>query len=338
MFNVLVEYFKKFKFKLDRHTFHWLILVVVIILISSAILIMIVEPNDQFNNFVDALWWAIVTVTTVGYGDKYAVTLAGRIISIIVMLLGIGMVGGITAKLADIFIEFKRRRELGELKAEYKNHIIVCGWSSKTREIIEQVLNEDLNNKQLVLIANIERDPFPDNKLVHFVRGAITEEEALKKAGVMKAKTAIILNEDENDATTILAVLTVESLNPSIYTIAEITHSENKIHLKNANVDEIVVNNELNSQLLVRSAIYSGTSQIIGELLSNETGNEIYMFASNKEDINKSFLDLFTKYKERDNIILIGIKREDQIITNPNNNEMIKEADKLIYIANKKKK
>lgn len=338
MFNVLVKYFEKFKFKLDRHTFHWLIFIAILILVSSALLIMLVEPDEQFSNFIDALWWAIVTATTVGYGDKYAVTLLGRIISIIVMLLGIGIVGGITAKLADIFIEFKRRRELGEVEAEYTGHIVICGWSNKAKEIINQILNEDLERKQIVLVADIERDPFLDNDLIHFVRGDITREEVLKRAGVQRAKSAIVLNADENDATTVLTVLTIETLNPDIYTIAEISSSENKIHLRNANVDEIIVNNQINSQLMVRSALYQGTSQVISELLSNESGNEIYIFTADNKDIGNNFLDVFTKYKREDDIILLGIKREDEIITNPANDEKVQAGDKYFYIAKTKAK
>ncbi|GAB6136896.1 potassium channel family protein [Halanaerobaculum tunisiense] len=332
MFNFLRRYVKKIKTELNNKTLRRLVLIVITLLPVSATGIVLVEQGAYFETFGDALWWAIVTATTVGYGDMYPETFLGRAIAILVMMLGIGTFGGITAKLADIFIETKRRREFGEVKANYEDHLIICGWNQKVRDIINHIINENLE-KQIVLVADIERNPFPDQEAIHFVKGVMDNEEVLKKAGVMKARAAIVLNKKENDAKTVLTVLNIENLNREIYTVAEISDSRNKVHLKNANVDEIIVEDAISSQLLVRSALYSGTSKIIGELLSNESGNQIYMLAASEEDIETEFLDLFVKYKEKQGLILIGIKRDTEILTNPASDEQVKPGDKLIYIA-----
>ncbi len=59
----------------------------------------------NITNLGDALWWATTTVTTVGYGDRYPVTLEGRLIAVALMLVGIGVVGTVTASLASWFIQ-----------------------------------------------------------------------------------------------------------------------------------------------------------------------------------------------------------------------------------------
>jgi voltage-gated potassium channel len=66
-------------------------------------------------NYGDALWWAIATVTTVGYGDKYPVTAGGRGIAVVLMLVGIGLIGVLTATVASYFVEEKADREKAEL-------------------------------------------------------------------------------------------------------------------------------------------------------------------------------------------------------------------------------
>ncbi|GAB6098583.1 potassium channel family protein [Halanaerocella petrolearia] len=335
MFNFLRRYVHKIKTELNSKTLRRLLIIVITVLPISAGGILVVEKGVYFQSFGDALWWAIVTATTVGYGDMYPQTFSGRLIAILVMMLGIGTFGGITAKLADIFIETKRRKEFGEVPARYEEHLIVCGWNPKVRDIIRHIINENLE-QQIVLVADIERDPFPDQNSIHFVKGVMDNEDILKKAGVMKARAAIVLNREQNDAKTVLTVLNIENLNPKIYTVAEISDSKNKVHLKNANVDEIIVENAISSQLLVRSALYSGTSKVVEELLSNESGNQLYMLNIRKEDIGETFFNIFTKYKEKDGLILIGLKRGDEIITNPDNNEQVRENDKLIYIAQKR--
>jgi voltage-gated potassium channel len=298
---------------------------------------LLVEPDSQFAGFRDALWWSVVTATTVGYGDKYPITLPGQLVALVVMILGIGLLGAITAKFADLFINLKKRRELGELAADYEGHLLVCGWCTRTPEIIKQILNETLDYKQLVLVAELERDPLPDNDLVHFVKGEIDNRQTLNKAGVKKASKAIILNQDDNDRTTVLAALTIENLNSDLYTVAEVTNRDNKIHLEDAGVDEIVVKEEINSKLLVRSSFYTGTSQLINELLSNDVGEEIYMQEILKEDVGVSFLELINKYKSSQEVMPIGLKRDNQIITNPAQDTEVNPGDKMVYIAQEKK-
>lgn len=341
MLSILVQHFKRFKIDADLELLKTIIPVVISLLLFSAIAVMWVEPEQQFSSFSDAIWWTFVTATTVGYGDTYPITLGGRIIAIILMMIGIGSFGVITAKFADLFIDLKKRKELGELPANYEDHLVICGWCNKTKEIIHQTLNEDLKEKtgdkeHIVLVANIEKDPFPDNNSIHFIKGEIDKEEVLKKANIMNAKTAIVLNEDNDDRTTVLSALTIENLNPAVYTITEVSNKENKVHLENANVDEIVLNEQINSQLLIRSDFHAGTSEMISELLSNDYGNQIYMSEVNTSDVGEKFINVVNKYKEKSDIIIIAIKDGKEVITNPDSERIIKQNDKLVYLGIKR--
>jgi voltage-gated potassium channel len=80
-------------------------LITVLVVIFSSISILIVEsdPASNIKSAEDAIWWALVTVTTVGYGDKYPVTTEGRIIGVILMFVGVGIFGTFTAYLASWF-------------------------------------------------------------------------------------------------------------------------------------------------------------------------------------------------------------------------------------------
>jgi voltage-gated potassium channel len=81
--------------------------VAAVIMTVCAVVVFNVERSDPASNiktFPDALWWAVSTVTTVGYGDKYPTTEGGRAVAVILMLTGIALVGTITAAVAAWFV------------------------------------------------------------------------------------------------------------------------------------------------------------------------------------------------------------------------------------------
>ncbi|WP_245884524.1 ion transporter [Tumebacillus permanentifrigoris] len=73
---------------------------------SAGIYVLELHHNDSINSFGDALWWAIVTMTTVGYGDVSPATDGGRIIAVFLMFTGIGLIGTFTANLANHWVGF----------------------------------------------------------------------------------------------------------------------------------------------------------------------------------------------------------------------------------------
>jgi voltage-gated potassium channel len=81
-------------------------IIAILLIIFSAIGILQVEkdPNSNIKTAEDALWWAYVTITTVGYGDKYPVTTEGRLIAVVLMTGGVGLFGTFTAYVASWFV------------------------------------------------------------------------------------------------------------------------------------------------------------------------------------------------------------------------------------------
>lgn len=87
--------------------------IAVIMVIFSAIAILQVEddPNSNIKTAEDAVWWAYVTITTVGYGDKFPVTTEGRIIAAALMTVGVGLFGTFTAFLASFFVADRQQEQ-----------------------------------------------------------------------------------------------------------------------------------------------------------------------------------------------------------------------------------
>lgn len=87
--------------------------IAILMVIFSAIAILQVEndSNSNIKTAEDAIWWAYVTITTVGYGDKYPVTTEGRVIAAILMTTGVGLFGTFTGFLASWFVAEKKKEE-----------------------------------------------------------------------------------------------------------------------------------------------------------------------------------------------------------------------------------
>lgn len=81
-------------------------IIAILMLLFSSIAILQVEKaqNSNITSAEDALWWAYVTITTVGYGDKFPVTTEGRLIAMILMTVGVGLFGTFTGFVASWFV------------------------------------------------------------------------------------------------------------------------------------------------------------------------------------------------------------------------------------------
>jgi voltage-gated potassium channel len=97
-----------------RRGLHYVAAIVVAIMFAAAGLEVAFEAHARggtIHNYGDALWWSVVTITSVGYGDQYPVTLAGRAVAVVLMITGIGLFGVVAAAIASYFVEQDAGRE-----------------------------------------------------------------------------------------------------------------------------------------------------------------------------------------------------------------------------------
>ena len=109
---------KEGKTLFSRENFSYAILVSFLAILGGAGLVLAVErnaPGSNIRTYPDAIWWAMVTVATVGYGDRYPVTPEGRAIAVVLMVIGIGLFGLIAATLASFFLEQQNKAEKASL-------------------------------------------------------------------------------------------------------------------------------------------------------------------------------------------------------------------------------
>jgi len=312
-----------------------LIIVVAGILIGFGSIIHFIEPN-QFPTIFDGVWWAIITTSTIGYGDYVPITFLGRSIGILLVLIGVGFVSNYFVALATTTVKKQNNLLKGTMNVEVNQHFIVIGWNERTREMIEHIHHRNPNRPIVLIDSTLEKNPFERERNVYFLHGNAFSEEILKKANVKKADAVLITAdagkaEIDADMQTVLTIVAIKGLAPNTYCIAEILTKDQIVNAKRAGVDEVIPTNKFTSSLMLQSMTSKGISRALLNAFSSFKGVKLDIFEGHPysgqtfRQVNNILLE------ERK--ILIGFIRKEETIINPNLDEGIYPGDQLLYIG-----
>lgn len=281
------------------------------------------QYNEGFISFLDAVWWTIVSMSTVGYGDISPITPTGKVIAMFVLFLGVALVGIITGKITSFLVEkrLKEGKGLGEIQY-LKNHFIVCGWTDNMEQFLIDILkvNSDLSSDNLVLINSRHQDEVASlktNNLLHdlyFIFGDFVEEGVLVRANIKNASRIIVLADvsmanspEEVDSRTVMAVMTIDVLNKNIYSCAELFDPKYKRHLEISHCNEIILSKDYNRMIMTNASSATGIPHVVSNLLDVNSKSRMLCVNFPKEFISKTFHDLKNYFNEYDGTLLIGI-------------------------------
>ena len=299
-----------------------LAIVLVLTLSSVGVLLFEWETNQEFHSFGDAVWWTLVTAATVGYGDKVPVTTGGRLVGVLVMVFGVGLVGMVTGRIASWLVEWKIKEGSGlSTQKKAKGHFIICGWKQEMSRILKDILavNPDFSDEDIILVSLVEPAEVenlrvePELQNVRFVRGDYVDEIVLHRANIKQAARVLILADtsgqasaQEIDARAVMTILTIKSLSKYIYTCVELIDSKFKRYLENVHCDEILLSREHNRILLANAASASGISHVVHELIDVDKGPLVTQRIPSRF-VGDTFDNLGEHFRAEDKSILIGI-------------------------------
>lgn len=295
------------------------------VLLLSSLVVFLIEHgrNSGFATFFDSFWWTVVTVSTVGYGDRFPVTTGGRLLAICIMILGVGVMGTVTGRIASLLLERQMKEEKGLLNYDrLKGHFIICGWKREMGMLLNEMLgnNPALEPEQIVLINKASPEEISqlrsDERLknIRFVSGDFIEERNLIRAGVKDAARVLVVadhytegNLQQIDSKTVMAVMSIKNINKKAYVCAELLDNKFEKYLKLSHCDEILLSREFSRSMLISAAQGAGTSHVIFALLAHESGAQITTINLPASLIGRPYEEACTFCATENRLLLIGL-------------------------------
>jgi len=296
------------------------VLMIIFITIFAAIAVALFESqeNTQFNSFWDSVWWVIVTISTVGYGDKVPVTGVGKVIAALIMFVGVALLSVVTATVSSVLVTKKLREGKGLQDIKNKNHILLCGWNNQAEQILESFEKENLP-ETVVLVNQLSEEAIAGvisrfkGMRLKFVYGDFTKENILNRANAKNARAAVLLSDVSNttqkgsDERAILATLSIKTINHKIKVYAHIQDAEHLPHLREARADEIIVSDSYTGYLMANYVLSPGVPQLVDQIFSSDSAHSIRRNFLPSDLIGKNYSELKTFYAENYKGILIGL-------------------------------
>ena len=295
------------------------------VLVFTALMLIIFlseqKTNSAINTLFDAIWYTLVTITTVGYGDITPRSILGRTSAMILLLAGVALFGALSGKFASFLFDRQQKKDRGLLKMnKIKNHFLICGWKPNFERILEGILlaNPEIPPEKIILLNNSSQNEMEKIKAdsrfknINYIHGDFTDEDTLLKSQIKTAERTLILADNsenfsslETDSRTVLAVITIKNLNPKIYCVAEIIDSKFEKHLSLAHCDEIILSADYGQNLLIQASSGKGMSHILRELISEESDSGILICDIPQKFVGNNYGEFRLSLKTSD--ILIGL-------------------------------
>lgn len=290
-------------------------------LVFAAVAMLLLESTQTdsgINSFFQSLWFSIVTVTTVGYGDLSPLSGVGKIGAIIIMFIGVVYVGVLTGNITSWLVERDRRKVLGLVPVKnIEDHFLVCGWKPGMNNLLKNILLlHKIDSSKLVLINDADSQEVnelkKDSKLrdLHFYSGDYTNSEILYNVCGNKAGKVLILADElsgktaeEIDFKTVLATIAIKSLYPQIYSIVEVVQQKFRRYLVNAGAEEIILNRYSARAHICNIILMSGMNNIFKTFFQMENGI-LKISEISDNNIGLTYQEIKEK---RNDVVIIGI-------------------------------
>ncbi|MBF0500920.1 MAG: NAD-binding protein [Candidatus Riflebacteria bacterium] len=305
-----------------------------------------VSSTSEIHTPIEAFWKAWFSLLAGEYAS-YPQSLGGKFVFSLLLMFGMGVFAMLTGTFSAMMIDKLKESAMQRSNnpEELSGHLIICGFSAKIAIIISELaIDSKFKECDILLVSELANLEFLKQERINTDRITIlksdyTQMETLRRAGIERARGAVILSEGTSartthdiDARTILAALTIEKLHPGIHTCAEIYHAEYADHLKMGGVEDVVVQGEVSGRLLARLAMNQGVMPFFQDLLSNTHGNTLTFIPVPPDLVGKTVNEALPIIHSNKAAVLVGVRPHGEALAVNPTSHRLSITDELLII------
>lgn len=323
MFQILLQVFQNQILRNPPQGLRVLMLMAAILLYGTTGFLYFELSVNPDLSWLDALWYTVVTLTTVGYGDFFPKTAGGRLfVGVPIMVFGIGLLGYALSLIAAALVTSKTKEIKGMATFSLKNHLVIFNFSSlaKLQRVLEEVSQDPAVGRIPVVVVDEALEELPaelQNQGIHYVRGNPTRDETLQRAAIDQARHAVILSRNPADPASdhlnLAITLAIEARNRKVNTVVECVDAESEELLHKAGCDRIICNSRFDAHFISQELLNPGIQEVLDELLTVTRGQQFYLIPVAQPG---SFEELSSRCHAQGHIAL-GFRDQNQQFLNP---------------------
>lgn len=287
-------------------------------------------------SFLDGLFMTIITIFTVGYTEVHPLSESGRILTILLIFVGVGFIAYVASSVAQLIFEGKIREIWGLSRMknrikELKNHFVICGAGKTAHEIIKSLNG---NNPGNFVVIDIDRDLVRklQEENIFAIEGDATNDTTLIEAGIERA--AGLAATLSTDADNVFVTLSAKGIKNDLFIVSKAERIESIAKLRKAGASKVVSPNIIAgarmAAMLHRPSVVDFMEAAIA---GDNQAMQMEEFRINKE----SFLDRKAlkdaEIRQRSGAIIVAVRREGLTTINPDPSFVFSSHDVLVVLG-----
>ena len=301
------------------------------------------NPDASIQTFYDAIWWSMVTLTSVGYGDMYPSTEEGRIVGFFFLFGSLTIFAILIGQISSIMNNIKENRRLGQYGTTLKRHALIVGWNSFGKTVTDQLIGA---GKEVAIVTKTKtdidfiRENYPTSKVFALYTDYNTIEH-LQKANIQDASIVFVNLEDDTEK--LVYILNLKKTFDGLKYIVSLDNADLKQTFVAAGVTYALSKNEIASKLLASYIFEPDVAIFNEEIIAVAESDELYDIKQYQVLISNPYVSMpyekvFFDIKRACNAVLVGIvKCQDNnriLIKNPEEDVTVEEKDYLLLLVN----
>ncbi|MBK8785780.1 MAG: NAD-binding protein [Chitinophagaceae bacterium] len=282
-------------------------------------------------SFLEALYMTVITISTVGFTEVRPLSESGRIFTIFLILVNLGLFTYFVTLLTRFFSDGEFTKLYKQIKMEnsiqqLQQHVIICGFGRNGKESAQILFNNKI--PFVVLEEKNELETDLDFDVSYFMKGDATKDEVLLEAGIKNARALITTL--PVDADNLFVVLTAKQLNPNVKVISRASQDSSVKKLKIAGADNVIMPDKIGGAHMATLVILPDVVEMLSIMSTQSTDRFRVAEIQSNKNISLGELDMWSKT----NCTILGIKNPGNHYTiNPDASYQINPGERLIVMG-----